>query len=698
MSRLVFRIVSLLLLSLSAATYSATRVSTPHLSAEFVSSRKSVSPGEEFYAGVLFKIIPEWHIYWKNPGDSGEAPRFKWKLGADATASEIFWPAPKRIPLSVLANYGYEHEILLPVKMRAPSTTAGRMTVELEAEWLVCKEECIPEKGRFATEIEVGESRAEADHAQLFENTLSSVPRSIEVTGAFYTGSPSEGVQVHLPLAPFNLSLEEARFEIFPTNDGVFEAGQAFVENHAADALEFRLTTSAQTLSLPERMGFVLTATPLVDGGVPVSFEFTLAKGVAASRESIGFWWALVGAFIGGLLLNLMPCVLPVLSLKAFSVLSSYKDKSSSLKREGLAYAAGILVSFWVLAGLLLLLRAGGEALGWGFQLQNPVFVLAMFWLFVVLSLNFFGVFELGEALQAWSGRVSSKGESSGAAASFMSGVLATLIATPCTAPFMGSAVGLALALPALQSLLIFTSLAVGMALPVLVIYLRPSLLSALPRPGAWMESFKQFMGFPMLATALWLLWVYGLQSGLDSVVRALFAALALALLLWTSGRFASSKKKLVFVAVLVAAFVSLAWPLVALPEKSTSQSSAKGDYSGLEYEAYSRERLEKALLDEKRPVYVDFTAAWCLTCQVNKRVVFPDPDIQELFRKKRILILKGDWTDKNPSLLAELERFGRSGVPLNLYYEPSKAESPHVFDSLLRPAVVLDAIRQASP
>jgi thiol:disulfide interchange protein DsbD len=699
------RWLSLSLFVASGALAAAPSVRTKHVTATVLSSQRSVAQGQSFHVGLFFKIIPHWHVYWKNPGDSGEAPHFEWAFPEGTKSGEILWPSPSRIPFGPLANYGYEDEILFPVSVTVPENFSGKsFPVKLEANWLVCREECVPERGRFEISVPVG-AAAPAEDESLFSYTLENIPQPVAELGASYEALDDTRLRVHVPLDKLGVKREDFSFELFP-REGLFEAGVAHETAHDARALNFTLTLTPQALKLPENLGFVLKATALKTDQPSIALEFeteapAAAGAVEAPETGGGFWFALFGAFLGGLLLNLMPCVLPVLSLKAFSVLKGRENAQASLKAEGLAYVFGILLSFWALAGLLLALRASGEALGWGFQLQNPVFVQSMILLFVALSLNFFGVFEIGQGLQAWGGRISTGESKATLRSSFLSGVLATLIATPCTAPFMGSAVGVALAMPASLSLLVFTSLGAGMALPVFVIYFFPSSLKALPRPGAWMESFKQFMGFPMLATAVWLLWVYGLQTDLDALVRLLFALLVLALMGWILGRFARSAKKVVALVATFALFLFLTIPLFRASPLAAfgtaSKSDTRSEYSGLEHEAYSRERLED-LLREKRPVYVDFTAAWCLTCQVNKRIVFPDAEVRKLFAQKKIMILKGDWTDKNPALLAELERFGRSGVPLNLYYDPQKPQDPVVLPSVLRAQTVIDAMRQASP
>lgn len=696
--------VVLLFISISAQSLlAASVVTTPHVKATLLSSHKTVVPGQTLHIGLFFKIIPQWHVYWTNPGDSGEAPHFSWTLPSGVNVGPTLWAAPTRIPLSILANYGYEDEILFPSLVKVPKDFVGKtIPVKLDATWLVCQEECIPEKGSFDLEIAVGTAAAASDDASVFSQTLESVPQSFEDLGASYESVDASRVRLHVPLGNLGVKRADFMFEVFPKNDGLFEAGVLHETAHDDQQLRFVLTLTPQVVKLPQTLGFVLKATSLKLEQPSVAIEFESVPSVDAPVAAGGFWWALLGALVGGLLLNLMPCVLPVLSLKAFSVLKGRDAAEGSLKAEGLAYVFGILISFWALAGLLLALRASGEALGWGFQLQNPVFVLAMIVLFVALSLNFFGLFEIGESLQAWSGRFSTGDAKKGAVrSSFFSGVLATLIATPCTAPFMGSAVGLALALPAIQSLAIFTSLGVGMALPVFLIYFFPATLKALPRPGAWMESFKQFMGFPMLATALWLLWVFGLQTDLDAVVRLLFALVVLALGGWIAGRFAKSWKKSAALVFVFVGFILLLLPLLrssGTPSSQAKKSVSRSDYSGLEHEPYTRARLDELLLREKRSVYVDFTAAWCLTCQVNKRIVFPDGEVQKLFTDRKIAILKADWTDRNPLLLAELERHGRSGVPLNLIYNPKKPQDPIVLPSLLSPSMVTDAIRQSSP
>lgn len=666
--------------------FSATKVNTPHLTASLLSSHQTLEAGESFHVGLFFEIEPEWHIYWKNPGDSGEAPRYKWKHPQNIVLSDIKWPSPKRIPLSILANYGYEKKILLPVEVKVPkSFKDSSLKLQLDAEWLVCKEECIPEKASFEISLPLGKASLNSPHSELFKNTLNSIPSVSKIFRSHHFSLDSNLLRLSIfKSSDTQNTFANADWEIFPINDGVFEAGTPPVFSEDENSLNLDFVLTPQTLTVPQELDFHLKT------DTPIEFTSQL-KMDSTQNTSSKFWWALLAAFFGGLLLNLMPCVLPVLSLKAFAILKN-KNQTHKLKSEGLAFGFGVLISFWLLAGLLILLRSGGEALGWGFQLQNPLFVILMAWLFVILSLNFFGVFEMGQSIQSWVGRKGISQES-GWSHSFGSGVLATLIATPCTAPFMGTAIGFALTLPAYQSLVIFTLLGLGMAFPILLLSFFPTSLKFLPSPGAWMVSFKQFLGFPMLATAVWLLWVYGQQTDLDSVARFLFSSLSIAVIFWIVGRFARSWKRLLVIIFMLILSVWLALPLLrSSPSVSIKSSSKHGDYSGLNYESYTPQKLNE-LLENQKAVYVDFTAAWCLICQVNKRVVFGDSAVQEIFKEKDIVILKADWTDKNETILKELEKYGRSGVPLNLYFSPKSPKAPVVFPTLLRPQTVIDAV-----
>jgi thiol:disulfide interchange protein DsbD len=526
------------------------------------------------------------------------------------------------------------------------------------------------------------------------------VPQEIGDFESHFEKSTETRLKISIARHQLSLSSPDFDYEIFPVDLGVFDAGTDTLSSHNANSLNFEMTLAPQISEPPREIRFLLKANSQRPDQEDVALEFksslqTMSSQASKEAPKISWLWALVGAFLGGLLLNLMPCVLPVLSLKAFSLVK--QSASPSVKWEGLAYSAGVMLSFLSLAILLLLLRSGGEALGWGFQLQNPVFVIAMAWLFVILALQFFEVFEMGESLQNWVGR-SGSSQKKGLGTSFLSGVLATLIASPCTAPFMGSAIGFALTLPTVPSLLIFTLLGFGMALPILLLSFFPKTLRLLPTPGAWMNRFKQFMGFPMLATSFWLLWVYGKQTDGDAVIRFLFSSLSLALTLWILGQFKSQWKRHLSVLLSLTLTLWLAWPLIFTQNskaRSSTQQSTQ-DYSGIPYENFSANKRDEALR-QGRPVYVDFTATWCLLCQVNKRVVFPEAQVQELFRSKNILLLKADWTDKNESLLRELESFGRSGVPLNVYYDP-KSSKPIVLPSVLRPQSVVDAISQTSP
>jgi thiol:disulfide interchange protein/DsbC/DsbD-like thiol-disulfide interchange protein len=677
----------------NAFSQESNTVHTPHVQARILSAQKNIVAGQTLQVGLYFKIIPHWHVYWKNPGDSGESPVFDWKNSTPSLEfQEILWPIPQRIKLGPLANYGYENSVLFISPVQIPESLGDKknISISLSATWLVCQEECIPESGEFQLSLDVHPHTSEAsEHSLLFNETLTQIPQRVESQQSFHQHSQRKFF-LELALSELGISPEQYSFEVFPANLGIFEAGFDTLYKIENEILHAEFLLSAQTQEVPSQLDFLLVAQNI--HALPDVFGIELSSSDSRKDQvSLSFWLAILGAFLGGLLLNLMPCVLPVLSLKAFSIIKGAANPLR-LRKEGLAFTFGVLLSFWTLAGLLLLLRASGEALGWGFQLQNPVFVLSMSLLFIVMSLNFFGVFEMGHSLQSWAGRFSPK-KTEGLLSAFLSGILATIIATPCTAPFMGSALGFALTLNAAQSLSIFSVLAIGMALPILLLSWIPALTKFLPKPGAWMESFKQFLGFPMLATALWLLWVYGQQQNLDAVIRALFGALSLAIIFWST-RLKKGIGKYLALILGLALSLGLLWPLFynASTQDSTTSTQAINSYYGLETAPYSSETLQQAR-NEGRKIYVDFTAAWCLICQVNKRLVFPDTEVQNYFREKNVLILVADWTDKNASLLVELEKFGRSGVPLNLIYLPQREEA-YVLPTVLRPRLVLDALQ----
>jgi thiol:disulfide interchange protein DsbD len=424
------------------------------------------------------------------------------------------------------------------------------------------------------------------------------------------------------------------------------------------------------------------------------------AGSVAASTPSGGgpstaLWWTLLSAFVGGLLLNLMPCVFPVLSVKILGFAKQGGDDEHTIRRHGLTFGAGVLVSFWVLAGILLALRAAGSEIGWGFQLQSPLFVALMTMLFFGIGLNLLGVFEVGSQLMNWGGRLE-RSASDTYSGSFMSGVLATVVATPCTAPFMGAALGVALTLSTAGSLLVFTALGAGMAAPYVALSMTPSLLQRLPKPGAWMETLKQVLAFPMFAAAVWLLWVFGQQTGPSGMALLLLGLLLLGLTGWTLGRWSALQvstrtrviTRTVAVLSLIGALVVTVLGAQSAPVANAARATTTQD---AEWQSFSPETVEQ-LRAEGRPVFIDFTAAWCLTCQVNKRTALSSEAVQQAAREKNVALVRADWTNRDPAITRALESHGRSGVPVYVLYKGDGSE-PELLPEILTEQIVLDAL-----
>jgi len=704
------------------------------LDAELVAERTGVQPGARIDLGLRLRHDPHWHTYWRNPGDSGLATQIA-PSGPEGTRFDpIRWPAPKRMWVGPLANYGYEGEILLPFSATLPDTLVGSVVrIEAHAQWLVCKDVCIPGEARVAIELPVGGRGAEpprSRHATLFDAAARRTPDPGAALGA---GLHREGATLALVFAtpPGAATLERAEF--FPHEEGVIAAPApqtllrteggwridlALADGAAAPAsLSGVLLADARPVAIEARaadgpapsgtqvsvaaepagvsrpggglLGALSLPGSLIGGGTPAPVADSGASGGGA-----GLALALLFGAIGGMLLNLMPCVFPVVGLKVLGFANAAGDARGAgiaMRRGAFAFSAGVLVSFWVLGGLLLALRAAGESVGWGFQLQSPGFVAAMALLFVAVGLNFSGVFEIGMGLT----RLGGVGGSS-TAGSFGAGVLAVLVATPCTAPFMGSALGFTLAQPAPYTMAVFSAIGAGMALPYLVLGLVPGWVRRLPRPGRWMQTLRQALAFPMYATAAWLVWVLAQQAGADAVLRLLLAAVLIGLAAWAWGRFGAvpaTRPGLAWTVVL-ASLVIGAWLLAPLKDARPDApvASTGTDSAGITWEPWSAQRVSEALA-QGRPVFVDFTAAWCVSCQANKKLVLERDVVAAEVARRGVVMLRADWTQRDPAITEELARHGRNGVPLYLVYrEPGKA--PQVLPELLTTGMVIAALR----
>ena len=696
-------------LSFAATGAFSAAVKTPHVEAEIISRAAAVQPGKPIEAALRLKIIDHWHTYWRNPGDSGLPTKLTWTLPDGVTAGAIQWPFPKKLPLGPLMNFGYEGEVLHLVTLQTPAglRVGQNVTLMVKAEWLVCRDVCIPESADLAISLPVVGSlplpdirwggafsdahaalpgqiknwRAEATVANgNFNLALTPPPGEDAVSGevSFYPfrediianagkqifSRSVDGLRLTIPLAdPANLKLVSL--------DGVLVSQRGWGNAHPGRAVE---------ISVP-----VVYATPADTKTRPATGE----KKAAQDSNELGLPIALFFAFVGGLILNLMPCVFPVLGIKVMSFVQHAQGEQIRLKQQGLAFLGGVVISFWILAGLLIALRAGGESIGWGFQLQSPVFVMLLAMLFLLMALNLSGVFEFGMRLQSAAGSVRTHGNRGPLIDAFLSGVLATIIATPCTAPFMGAALGYTLAQPASVSFLVFTLVAVGMATPVLVLSMFPGWLRHLPKPGIWMDTFKQFMAFPLFATVAWLAWVLGSQLGNDGIGMLLIGMVIVAFGAWLYGRWQVKKPLLALVAAisLLLAGTITAWPGM-VPDRTQHASDVSTARD--EWVPFSKQAVA-AFRGQGRAVFIDFTATWCITCQVNKRIALNDKEVLRRFNDMNIVRMKADWTVKDPAITEALAEFGRNGVPLYVYY-PAYGER-QILPELLTPAIILAAL-----
>jgi thiol:disulfide interchange protein len=699
---------SFALLPLSAA---ANPGQTDHLQVALVSPATSITPGQTLTVGVHFEIEAGWHLYWKNPGDSGEAPRFKWTLPAGFTAGPTVWPAPRAMPMGPLLNYGYEKELLLPVTIQIPAglppewKEGSELPIEVAARWLVCHETCIPGQADLKLLLPIRMSPAPANeiHAALFNLAEQEQPKRI--TARVTQDSDHFIVDMNLDEAVLT---GKPLVQFFPY--------ESLLISHAAkQAIEFRKDGISLQLKVDDARdepAQKLSGLIVIDGPAPrrtFDFDETIVRAkpqaaiaatkpvaAAPAKNAPGFLMVLLLAFAGGLILNLMPCVFPVLSLKILGVVRHTHDARAA-RRDGWAYTLGVLVSFWSLAGMLLILRAGSAKLGWGFQLQSPGFIAILAVLMTLVALNLLGVFEIGIGLTRLGslGGITPGGSAptprKALIASFVTGALAVIVATPCTAPFMGPAIGFALTQNAMAAMAIFTSVALGMASPYALLGYFPRVLARMPRPGKWMEHLRQVLAFPMFGTALWLVAVYSQLTDSMSAFKVMGALLVLALGSWIYGRYQQSDRK-PFLLMLLALGVSATGVVFATqtPDPSTLvRNTNSGDGT---WEAWSSERVN-ALRAEGRPVFVNFTAAWCISCKANEVTVFQTEEVRQAFASLKVATLKGDWTQQDDTIAAELESHGRAGVPLYLYYAPGSKGPPTALPSVLTKGIVLAAL-----
>jgi thiol:disulfide interchange protein/DsbC/DsbD-like thiol-disulfide interchange protein len=681
---------SLATLLLPAAVLAQTKavVSTERVRAELLAhAPQGVEPGKRVWVGLQLKHQPHWHTYWKNPGDSGLPTQLAWTLPAGVTAGEIDWPVPKKIPIGNLANYGYEDTVLLPVPLTItpqfkPSLLGSDLEVKLHANWLVCQKECIPEEGDFTLKLPVRSTTA--SNGAAFDAALAARPQPVASGGEISPRSSArvEGNELALTVQGLPVEVRGKTLEFFPEIAEVIEPGAKWSQGWNGAVWRASVPLFAQRSASPTELPAVLAvdgkgyrANMIVSGGWPAgvattgvspALEAALKANAQppASTASIGLIAALLGALLGGLILNLMPCVFPVLAIKVVGF-TRHADDRRGHRIAGFAYTAGVVVSFLALGALMLALRAAGEQLGWGFQLQSPAVVAVLAALFTVVALNLAGVFEFGSMLPS---SVASLEARHPVLNSFLTGVLAVAIASPCTAPFMGASLGLAISLPPIEALAIFAALGLGMALPYLAASLVPAVARALPRPGAWMDTFRKLMAFPMFATVAWLVWVLGQQSGIDGAGALLALLVALSMVVWALTL--RGRTRIALASLAVVGLGLLAWsagPAITRQQAAPSATLAGG------WQPWEPGRVDQ-LLAGGQPVFVDFTAAWCVTCQYNKKTTLANREVLGDFEANRFALLRADWTRRDPAITAALAQLGRNGVPVYVVYRQGRA------------------------
>ena len=674
-------------LLMAATEDKSSSIKTPHLTASLVSEHKGVVSGQPFWVALYFDIIPEWHTYWQNAGDSGNPPSIDWELPEGFSASEIHWPYPQRLPVGPLMNYGYSDQAMLLVEITPPGALPPGQTIELlaDVEWLVCKVQCIPEEGSFSLSLPViaASRQTPSAWADAFSDARQRLPQPLPWSATVDVNVSQLTVDIDMTDVDAS-QLHDVYF--YPVSYGIVEhaARQSYTVNDST--LTITLTRGdLRGQSLKQLDGVLLIAERTADGMLKRAFTVTTPAAPMQSSSSLGF--ILLFALSGGLLLNIMPCVFPILSLKALQIVQSAAQTPAVIRSNGVAFTLGVLISFAMIAALLLLLRTSGEAIGWGFQLQSPAFVLVLAWLLFAMGLLFSGLWSFGENFMGLGQQLTTR---RGVLGAFFTGVLAVIVATPCTAPFMGAALGYALSQSNVTALLIFIVLGFGMALPWLLISFWPGLSNRLPKPGAWMELTKQILAFPLYATVAWLLWVLSQQVDQASLLVAFMSLVLLSFFLWCWQKLRTNTR-LIYKAVLM---LLLILTLAATLGQQHAPASANHQTEG-EWQAYDPVRLNE-LQRNGQAVLVNFTAAWCITCLVNEKVAISRPTVQSQLREQGVVYMKADWTNKDQRITEMLNRYGRNGVPLYLLF-PGNGQDALVLPNILTVGILTDALQQVA-
>jgi thiol:disulfide interchange protein DsbD len=673
-------------------------VSAPHLTVSLLVPPAQLAPGENFTAGLDFRMEPGWHIYWINAGDSGEPPTVQWFLPAGVTADAMQFPAPRRLPLGPLMDFGYESEVVFPVPMQVGADfhpASGTAALGAHVKWLVCRAVCLPGKADLSvTRTAWAHPAASPDVDPVAQNLIAHfqnrLPQPLPAADAARFRQTPKGFVLDVATGS-----QQTSAQFFPLDQTIVANAAPQPVQPLPHGIQLTLTKDENIqgtphqlnglLELPDGVTYLIHATP---GVVAAAATTSAPTGFPAIFTAIGL------AFLGGMLLNLMPCVFPVLFIKGLALVQSSQHERHKLRAHGWVYTLGILVSFWAVVAVLLILRAAGQQLGWGFQFQSPIFLALMAMLLFFLGLALAGQFEIGLSLTSAGGSLAHK---HGYAGSFFTGVLAMVVATPCTAPLMGPAIGYALAHSALVSFAVFTALALGLAVPYLLLAYFPGWARLLPKPGAWMEVLKQAVAIPIFATVIWLVWVFAQIAGTAALLGLLAAFLLLAIAGWFLGRWPGKLPAATVAAlVILAAIGTSVFAVRNLGETghspAASLATSNGQLAKSLWQPFTPEILRQARA-QGHPVFVDFTASWCLSCQVNERLILDRADVEQRLRDSGATLLRADWTNQDPDITRALAALGRSGVPTYALYPADPSAPPHVLPEVLTPGIVLDAL-----
>ena len=666
------------ILALVAAAAVAQPDPSPHSDARLVADATRIAPGDTLGVALEITVEEGWHIYWINPGDSGQPVAVDWTLPTGAEAGPLRFPPPSRYEVAGLVSYAHGGTPAFLTEIVVPDGASGDLALTGAATWLICADVCLPASADVALTLPVGVTER--------TGALDAARAALPTSAADWTASAAwvDGSYALTLNPPDGVSLDGATF--FVDQSGVLDhaAEQAFAAEGGAWAVRLAASDYA-TEPAAELSGVLVAGDTAIELAVPVSGAVAAAT-PPRPGQSLTVWAALGLAFVGGLILNLMPCVFPILSIKILGFVRGREQSPAGLRAHGLAFGAGVVVSFLALAGLLLALKATGGGAGWGFQLRYPPVVAGLAVLMTGLALNLLGVFEMGQRLASAGGNLD---RHEGLGGAFLSGVLAVVVASPCTAPFMGGALGFAVVQPAAVALAVFAALGVGMALPYVLLSFRPSWIARLPKPGPWMETLKHGLAFPLLATAVWLVWVFGGLLGLNAAALLLLALVTVGMAAWAWGRSARhgvSVRAKVLGRTLGLGAVGGAVALVATAMAPPQEAWVPFDAAAVD-----------AMVADGEPVFVDVTATWCLSCQVNKQTTLTADAVRQAFADAGVTTVRADWTDQDPAITAFLDRFGRNGVPLYVFFPGGDAD-PVLLPEVLTPGIVLDAIAAHAP